>query len=204
MTTKDRLIRLENNDVNRDLQGQINVGRRAQTVFRHKVNAAFNPNNNKGLNGVGVAIEGTIERCHGVSCESHVALDEPKASRTELFCAGLDANDLNQVKPGEAAETSLHVANETETSVIIFDQTGLIEYINPGFAILTGYASEIRKDKKPENLLQSKKTDPAISQWIGEKLDNQTSPCGDLLNYRKDGEAYFISLALDPGFRRRE
>ncbi len=111
------------------------------------------------------------------------------------------ASDVtDQVKLRETAETLSLVANETDNSVVISDKDGRIEYINPGFTKLTGFTTEEVIGKKPGELLQGKHTDPETVKKIREKLNNQVSFYEEILNYTKSGEAYWISLAVNPVF----
>lgn len=111
------------------------------------------------------------------------------------------ATDITeQVKIRETAKTLSLVANETDNSVIICDKHGLIEYINPGFSKLTGYTIDECRGKKPGELLQGKHTDAETKQRIREKLDARKPFYDEIVNYNKDGESYWISLAINPVF----
>ena len=111
------------------------------------------------------------------------------------------ASDITeQVQIRETAKTLSLVANETDNSVIICDDQGKIEYINPGFTKLTGYSIEECRGKKPGELLQGKHTDPETKRRIREKLDAQEPFYDEIVNYNKDGESYWISLAINPVF----
>jgi methyl-accepting chemotaxis protein len=92
------------------------------------------------------------------------------------------------------------VANETDNSVIITDSKGLVEYVNPGFTKLTGYSLEDMSGKKPGSLLQGERTDKETVDRIRNNLKNNTPFCDDILNYDKAGNAYWISLAINPVF----
>ncbi len=105
-----------------------------------------------------------------------------------------------QVNIRKQAEILSLVANETDNSVIICDSEGRIEYINPGFTKLTGYSLEEVIGKKPGALLQGKHTDAATRKRIREKLKAQEAFYDEILNYNKDGESYWISLAINPVF----
>ena len=105
-----------------------------------------------------------------------------------------------QVKMRETAKTLSLVANETDNSVLISDASGRIEYVNPGFTKLTGYEFKEVVGKKPGDLLQGQHTDPETKKRIREKLDAQKPFYDEILNYSKDGEAYWISLAINPVF----
>ncbi|WP_227272126.1 PAS domain S-box protein [Roseobacter weihaiensis] len=90
------------------------------------------------------------------------------------------------------------VANETDNSVIITDRNGLIVFVNPGFERLTGIAADAAIGKKPGRMLQGPATDRDTVARIGEKLRAGEAFYEEILNYSKKGEAYWISLAINP------
>lgn len=92
------------------------------------------------------------------------------------------------------------VANETDNSVVITNSQGLIEYVNPGFTKLTGYQFEEVQNRKPGDILQGEHTDKKTIQRIRENLKNRTAFYDEILNYDKHGNAYWISLAINPVF----
>ena len=92
------------------------------------------------------------------------------------------------------------VANETDNSVIITDADGLIEYVNPGFTKLSGYNFEDVKGRKPGEVLQGKATDASTKKRIRENLANRVPFYDEILNYDNRGNAYWISLAINPVF----
>jgi methyl-accepting chemotaxis protein len=87
-------------------------------------------------------------------------------------------------------------------SVTITDAQGLIEYVNPGFTQLTGFDADEVVGQKPGVLLQGADTDPETVRHIRECLAARRPFQTDILNYRKDGTPYWISLAIDPVFDR--
>jgi len=111
------------------------------------------------------------------------------------------ATDVTEmVRTREVAKTLSLVANETDNSVIICDVDGRIEYVNPGFCKLTGFDFETVKGKKPGELLQGKHTDQETVKRIREKLNAKKPFYEEILNYDKAGNAYWISLAINPVF----
>jgi methyl-accepting chemotaxis protein len=111
------------------------------------------------------------------------------------------ARDISeQVLLEQQAKTLSLVANETDNSVIITDANGLIEYTNPGFTRLTGYTFEEVKGKKPGDILQGKLTDPETKKRIRANIEGQKPFYDEILNYTKKGDAYWISLAINPVF----
>ncbi len=90
------------------------------------------------------------------------------------------------------------VANETDNSVIITDAQGRIEYVNPGFSRLTGYSAEEALGCTPGSLLQGRRTDPGTVRRVGEHLHRGEPFYEEILNYSKSGEAYWVSLSINP------
>jgi methyl-accepting chemotaxis protein len=90
------------------------------------------------------------------------------------------------------------VANETDNSVVITDKNGLIEYVNPGFNRLTGYSLEEVVGRKPGEILQGKHTDKDTILSIRENIKNRKAMYNEILNYDKQGNPYWISLAINP------
>jgi methyl-accepting chemotaxis protein len=109
------------------------------------------------------------------------------------------ATDITEnVKTAEMAKTLSLVANETDNSVLITDANGLIEFVNPGFTKLTGYTLNEVVGKKPGSFLQGSLTDKDTVKRISEKIKNQSPFYEEILNYDKNGNAYWISLAINP------
>ena len=92
------------------------------------------------------------------------------------------------------------VANETDNSIVITDKNGLIQYVNRGFTKLTGYDSNEVRGKKPGPLLQGPATNPETVERIADAIRNRRPIYNEILNYKKSGEHYWISLAINPVF----
>jgi len=90
------------------------------------------------------------------------------------------------------------IAEESDTSVVITGPDKLIEYANPGFYALTGLTPEEVIGRNPGSLLQGPGTDPATVAQIREQLGYGGGFRGDILNYNKNREPYWISLAISP------
>jgi len=97
----------------------------------------------------------------------------------------------------EIAMLSL-VAAETDNLVVITDAQERIEYVNDGFTRLTGYSAQECLGKNPGQLLQGKKTCQQTRQKIRQQIDAQQPFYDEILNYTKDGEPYWVSMAINP------
>jgi PAS domain S-box-containing protein len=72
-----------------------------------------------------------------------------------------------------------------------------IVYAGPGFLRLTGYAAEEVLGRNCR-FLQGRDTDPDVVRVLHHAI-HAGEPCSvELLNYRKDGSAYWVGLSIDP------
>ena len=115
--------------------------------------------------------------------------------RTSVHMQELLQNSQQLTK--EFQQLSL-VANNTDNSVIIADKNGCIEFVNHGFGKLTGYQANEVLGKKPGHVLQGPDTDPETVKRIRRKLQRGEPFYEEILNYRKSGESYWISLTVNP------
>jgi PAS domain S-box-containing protein len=90
------------------------------------------------------------------------------------------------------------VANNTDNSVIITDANGITEYVNDGFTKMTGFQASEIIGKKPGKLLQGEDTDQQTIQRIRKKVKLGEPIYEEILNYRKDGQPYWVSIAINP------
>lgn len=98
----------------------------------------------------------------------------------------------------QAAELLALVASRTANGVIITDAEQRIEWVNASFTAMTGYSREEVVGRRPGSFLQGDASD-------GPALDRVRRACAEgrpvtstLLNYRKDGEPFFVELRIDP------
>lgn len=96
-------------------------------------------------------------------------------------------------------ELSLVAAKSTEL-IIITDQHGFITWVNAAFEEFTGYSLSESVGKKPGDFLQGPDTDPKTDQRLSEAIHNYESIDETILNYTKSGEAYWVSMSIDPIF----
>ncbi|RRR70084.1 MAG: response regulator [Candidatus Viridilinea halotolerans] len=92
------------------------------------------------------------------------------------------------------------VAQHTTNSVIITDEAGLIAWVNPGFTRITGYELDAVRGRKPGSFLQGPGTDRATVARIRAGLRAGLSFSEEILNYRKDGTPFWVTLQISPVF----
>jgi PAS domain S-box-containing protein len=97
----------------------------------------------------------------------------------------------------EVAKLSL-VASKTDNAVVITNNRDLVEWVNDGFVRLTGYTLDEVQGKNLGNILQGPGTDLEAVERISELLKSTESFSEEILNYRKDGRPYWVSINISP------
>ncbi len=90
------------------------------------------------------------------------------------------------------------VASKTTNGVMILDAEGVTEWVNEGFTNLTGYTFSEAVGKRPREILQGAETDPNTVNRIVEKLKEGKPFAEEILNYKKCGEKFWLSLEITP------
>lgn len=90
------------------------------------------------------------------------------------------------------------VAENTTDFVIITDAKGYTIWVNRAFIQATGFTLEDISGKKPGELLQGKETSLESIQQLRHAIDNFSDIKVDLLNYRKNGEQYWVRVKITP------
>jgi len=110
-------------------------------------------------------------------------------------------NDLSD-RPLPDPEDKLlaDAARVTANAVVITDPDGNAVYVNRGFEQLAGYTLEEVKGSKPGDRLQGADTSQETRRRIRQQLNAQQPFYDEILNYHRNGEPYWISLAINPIF----
>lgn len=85
-------------------------------------------------------------------------------------------------------------------SMVMTDAQGRIEYVNPGFADMTGFTLDEVRGRKPGDFLQGPKTSRETIARVRQKLAMCEPFYEEILNYHRNGQPYWISLAINPIF----
>lgn len=111
---------------------------------------------------------------------------------------GIIAADLDDIRQKEAELRKLSQAIEcSPASVVITDAAGTIEYVNPRFVEVTGYAPDEVLGRKPD-LLQSGQTLPETYAQLWNTIHAGGVWRGELLNRRKNGELFWENTQVSP------
>ena len=100
--------------------------------------------------------------------------------------------DISERKALDKIQLMMHRAVEQSASaVLITDNKGLIEYINPKFSELTGYTSEELLGQNPK-IMQSGNTPLEHYQSMWQNLLETGEWCGEIKNQKKNGDDYWV------------
>lgn len=137
-------------------------------------------------------------RYDGTPFDAEVSLNRLDLN-DEVFIQAM-VRDISERKQAEEENRRLAmVANTTTNMVVIADGMGKIEWVNPAFSRTTGYALEEVIGKTPGSFLQGPGTSKTIANYMGNKLrSGQGFKDIEILNYKKDGSAYWVSIEVQP------
>ncbi len=108
------------------------------------------------------------------------------------------AADINEGVLDELQRFRL-IVEHASNMVVITDAQRRIEYVNPAYTRVTGWTLDEVRGLKPGRLLHGPMTDMVSVQQISHALDHEESIDGvEVVNYRKDGEPYWVSLQIRP------
>ena len=92
------------------------------------------------------------------------------------------------------------VLENTEEAIVMTDTVGRITWANRAFEQISGYSLEQASGRKPGELLQGPKSDPTTIAHMRECLSRNANFACEVLNYAKDGNAYWIRISCQPEF----
>ncbi|MEM9294318.1 MAG: PAS domain-containing protein, partial [Planctomycetota bacterium] len=102
----------------------------------------------------------------------------------------------------EEFERLAEVAKRTTNAVVMTDAQRRITWVNAGFTRVTGYEPEEVLGRKPGDLLQFEKSDPATIGAMRQAVRAGQPFRGEILNVGKTGREYWLDIDIQP--RRNE
>jgi PAS domain S-box-containing protein len=116
---------------------------------------------------------------------------------TVLYYEGT-VEDITQQKRAEDEHARLVTAIEQSAeAVVITDPTGDVEYVNPAFTRITGYAAEEILGRNPR-ILKSGNHGLEFYQQLWETLLKGETWQGEIVNRRKNGNLYTEQMTITP------
>jgi PAS domain S-box-containing protein len=114
----------------------------------------------------------------------------PRADGGKTSGSRLEGDDISPWKFREAVESAGH-------AVVFTDPDGVIEYVNPAFEALTGYAASEVIGHTPR-VLKSGKHDENFYENLWDTIGAGDVWRGELVNERPSGERYVIEQTIAP------
>jgi PAS domain S-box-containing protein len=111
---------------------------------------------------------------------------------------------INPAKNPLNIRTLKQVVEKTINAVVITDEHGLMTWVNKGFERMTGFLFNEVIGKKPGDLLQGEESDPEVIQTMRTAIENIEPFEVTILNYSKQGAAYWNYIECIPIFEEDE
>ena len=92
------------------------------------------------------------------------------------------------------------IVHHATDAVVCADADGLTVWVNEQFTVLSGYTLEEMAGRTPGSVLQGPGTDPVTVAEIHAAIAQRVQITREILNYRKDGNPYWIKLTISPLF----
>ncbi|MCU7549387.1 PAS domain S-box protein [Chitinophagaceae bacterium LB-8] len=92
------------------------------------------------------------------------------------------------------------VAEHTDNIVAISSPERKIIWVNDAFTRKTGYSFDEAVGQYIGNVFDGPETDPALIQYVQEKVANRESFQIEVINYKKNGETYWADVSCHPVF----
>ena len=145
---------------------------------------------------IGTGREVTGKRKDGKTFPLHLSIGEALLGQQRLFVAVI--HDLTARKLAEEKLLTLSRAVEQSPSaVMIADLQGVVEYVNPSFTHLTGYASSEVVGKTPA-LLRSPQTSCEQHERLWQTLLDEGEWREEIQDRKKNGELYWALESISP------
>lgn len=87
--------------------------------------------------------------------------------------------------------------NQSDSTILITDINGIIEFVNPYFLKLTGYSAEEAIGQNA-SILSSGQHTPEFFSTMWESISNGNTWQGELINQKKNGELYWEYATISP------
>ena len=147
---------------------------------------------------VGTSREVPVHRKDGEMRWGNLSLSRVELANGDKAYTAFVRDVTEEVARRRQIEVLSMVANETAAAVMVTDATGEIIFANRGLADQSGFAAEEVEGRRITEILVGTDTDPEEQKRLRDAVAGNRAFDGELLLYRKDGTAYWVSMAVNP------
>ncbi|NVO07369.1 MAG: EAL domain-containing protein, partial [Rhodoferax sp.] len=124
---------------------------------------------------------------------------QPSTTEIDLIerYAKLAALAIERRRAGERLKTLSRAVAQSPVSIVITDPAGRIDYVNPKFEALTGYASAEAIGRTPSMISSGEKSREEIED-LWRTISSGQTWTGDFHNRRKDGTLFWEHATISP------
>jgi len=130
-------------------------------------------------------------------CMQLSRVDEDSLIRTLRHAMELYQKDRQREKAEDVVRKLWRAVEQSADLVIITDRSGVIEYVNPAFEALTGFAKEEAIGRTPR-ILRSGQHAPAFYRQMWRGILGGTVFRGVLVNRKKNGQIFYAEKTITP------
>jgi two-component system, cell cycle sensor histidine kinase and response regulator CckA len=131
------------------------------------------------------------------NCIARSQLDGATLVRSIRGTLALHSMQKEQRSAEESLRKLSSAVEQSPDTVVITDRQGVVEYVNPAFEALTGYASDEARGRTPR-ILKSGEQGPEIYQDMWKTILSGKVFRGILVNRKKNGELYYVEESICP------
>ena len=100
-------------------------------------------------------------------------------------------------KTGDILRKLWQALDQSVDPIVITNRMGIIEYVNPGFEILTGY-SKSEALGNSLRILRSEKEAPEVYEMMWQTVVSGNTFCGTVVNQKRNGEPFSVEKTITP------
>lgn len=131
------------------------------------------------------------------NCVAKSQLDGATLVRTIRNTLTLHSMQQEQQTTEESLRKLSHAVEQSADAIIVTNCDGIIEYVNPAFEALTGYARDEVCGKTPA-ILKSGEQGPEFYRELWRTILSGNVYRGILVNRKKSGEEYYVEESISP------
>ncbi|MEZ5741531.1 MAG: PAS domain S-box protein [Burkholderiaceae bacterium] len=150
-----------------------------------------------GLPTTGAPIETKARRFDGTPIEIELSLREAVFSGERIRIATV--RDISMIKRARSLlQQQAHIIKESQSFFYVTDREGRLEWCNPRFEELTGYAFEQVAGKRLSEFLPGKDTDAQALQHLVQAEQTMQSFRTEILLYHASGRPFWVDIDAQP------